>query len=379
LKLSGRAMRILHIAAPGPIGGLERVLQLLAQGQAQAGADVHVALVLEPGDEQHPLIASLTAAGVTPHSLVLAGRAYRRERAAVAALCRRLRPQVVHTHGYRADVVDGPAARRTGVPIVTTVHGFCGGDWKNRLFEGLQRRAFRRADAVVVVSRPLEEQLITSQVPEARIHVVQNAWAEQAPALDREAARRALGVRGNGFRLGWVGRLSEEKGADVLVEALPHLADLPLAVSIVGDGRMREGLRSRLEGLGLNAKVERHGAVPDVGRLFAAFDVFVLSSRTEGTPIVLFEAMAAGVPIVTTAVGGVPDVVSPAEAILVPREDPEALAAGIRAVYSDPAAALERAQRARARLAEFNVPQWVARYDAIYQKLLDREPMLVMV
>ena len=372
-------MRILHIAAPGPIGGLERVLQLLAQGQREAGADVHVALVLEPGDEQHPLIASLTAAGVTPHTLVLAGRAYRRERAAIAALCRQLRPDIVHTHGYRADVVDGPAARRTGVPIVTTVHGFCGGDWKNRLFEGLQRRAFRRADAVVVVSRPLRDQLIESQVPEARIHVVQNAWAEQGPRLDREDARRMIGVRGNGFRIGWVGRLSEEKAPDVLVDALPHLDDLTLAVSMVGDGRMREGLRGRLDALGLNTRVQRHGAIPDVGRLFAAFDVFVLSSRTEGTPIVLFEAMAAGVPIVTTAVGGVPDVVSPAEAILVPREDPAALAEGIRSVYSDPAAAEERAQRARARLAEFTVPQWVARYDAIYRKLLDRVRALVAV
>ena len=372
-------MRILHIAAPGPIGGLERVLQLLAQGQTQAGADVHVALVLEPGGEPHPLIASLTAAGVTPHMLVLAGRAYRRERAAIAALCSQLRPDVVHTHGYRADVVDGPAARRTGVPIVTTVHGFCGGDWKNRLFEGLQRRAFRRADAVVVVSGPLRDQLIKAQVPEARIHVARNAWAEQPPGemLDRETARRMLGARGNGFRIGWVGRLSEEKAPDVLVDALPHLGDLPVVVSIVGDGRMREGLRSRLDGLGLNTRVQKHGAIPDVGRLFAAFDVFVLSSRTEGTPMVLFEAMAAGVPIVTTAVGGVPDVVSPAEAILVPSEDPAALAAGIRAVYNDPAAALERAQRARARLAEFTVPQWVARYDTIYRKLLDRAPTLV--
>ena len=365
-------MRILHIAAPGPIGGLERVLQLLAQGQSQAGADVHVALVLEPGDEQHPLIASLSAAGVTTHALVLAGRAYRRERAAIAALCRRVRPDVVHTHGYRADVVDGPAARRTGVPVVTTVHGFCGGDWKNRLFEGLQRRAFRRADAVVVVSRPLQDQLIKSQVPGARIHVVQNAWAEHGAALDRETARRVLGVRSNGFRIGWVGRLSEEKAPDVLVDALPHLGDLPVVVSIVGEGRMREGLRSRLDGLGLNARVQKHGAVPDAGRLFAAFDVFVLSSRTEGTPIVLFEAMAAGVPIVTTAVGGVPDVVSAGEAILVPSDDPAALAGGIRSVYSDPAAAAERARRAHARLAEFTVPQWVARYDAVYRKLVDR-------
>src|SRR5439155_8355849 len=111
-----------------------------------------------------------------------------------------------------------------------------------------------------------------------------------------------------------------------------------------------------------------HGTIPDVGRQFAAFDVFVLSSHTEGTPIVLFEAMAAGVPIVATRVGGVPDVVSPAEAALVAPADPVALAAEIRAVYRDPAVARARAQRASARLRrDFALAPWLDRYAAIYR------------
>ena len=102
--------------------------------------------------------------------------------------------------------------------------------------------------------------------------------------------------------------------------------------------------------------------------MFAAFDVFVLSSRTEGTPIALFEAMAAGVPIVATRVGGVPDVVSPLEAALVPAEDPVALAAEIRAIYRDPATGQRRARAARARLErDFSVAPWLDRYEAIYR------------
>ncbi|PYP94454.1 MAG: hypothetical protein DMD34_08540 [Gemmatimonadetes bacterium] len=127
----------------------------------------------------------------------------------------------------------------------------------------------------------------------------------------------------------------------------------------------------RLAGaLGLGSRVTFHGKVDDAARLFPAFDMFVLSSRTEGTPIVLFEAMAAGVPVVATAVGGVPDVVSCTEALLVPPQDPVALAQAIRTALLDPGATHARVTAARARLTrEFTLARWVARYDAVYQQV----------
>jgi glycosyltransferase involved in cell wall biosynthesis len=274
---------------------------------------------------------------------------------------------VVHTHGYRPDVVDAGPARRLGIPTVTTVHGFTGGDWKNRLYERLQRRAHRSFDGVVGVSRPLVEQLIRGGIAPRRVHFVQNAWEATAPPLDRLAARRALGLREEGFVAGWAGRLSAEKGPDVLLDALVHLTDLPVSVSFLGNGQERRSLVARARRLNVERTIRWHGIVPDAGRLFAAFDVFVLSSRTEGTPMVLFEAMAAGVPIVATRVGGVPDVVSPAEAALVGADDPTALAAAIHAVYRNTLAAQQRARAARARLErDFSVTPWLQRYEAIY-------------
>ena len=361
-------MRVLHIVAPGEVGGLERVVQLLAQGQARAGANVHVAVVLDGASGDHGLVDFFAATGVTPHPIVIPPRTYWRERAAILDLGRRLRPDVVQTHGCRPDVVDAPAARRLGIPTVTTVHGFIGGDWKNRLYEWVQRRAYRSFEAVIAVSHPLRDRLVLDGVPANRIHVIQNGWQESAPPFDRATARHVLGVSAEGFRVGWVGRLSSEKGPDVLLEALVHLTDLPLSVSMVGNGRERQSLRARVQRLGIERHVHWHGLVPDMAPRFAAFDVLVLSSRTEGTPIVLFEAMAAGVPIVAACVGGVPDVVSPGEALLVPPEDPVALAAAIRAVYRNPAEARTRAARARERLfADFSVPPWIGRYDAIYK------------
>jgi glycosyltransferase involved in cell wall biosynthesis len=365
---------LLHVVAPADVGGLERVVQTLARGLASAGHDVHVAAVVAGrgagagAGADHGFLASLAEAGVGTHCIPAGGRAYVRERRAVAELCRRLRPDAVHTHGYRPDVVDAPAARRLGIPVVTTVHGFTGGGWKNRLYEQLQCRAFRRFDAVVAVSQPLVERLVRAGVPAERIHGVSNAWPDAEQPLDRAAARQALGIPPDGLVAGWVGRLSYEKGADVLLDALLHLVDLPIVVSVVGQGIERAALQCRARRLGLDQLILWHGSRRDAGRLFRAFDVFVMSSRTEGTPMVLFEAMAAGVPVVATRVGGVPDVVSPEEAALVPANDPVALAAEIRAVYRNPAASQERALRARERLRrDFSIAPWVGRYEAIYR------------
>ena len=362
---------MLHVIAPGDVGGAERVVHTLATGQHRAGHRVAVAAVLGNGTDRQLFLAPLDRAGVETMTLRISPRAYGRERAAIVELCRRLRPDVVHTHGYHVDVVDAGAARRAGVPTVTTVHGFTGGDFKNWIYERLQRRAFRRFDAVVAVSRPLARDLERTGVPPARLHVVPNAWpAHDPPPLGRNQAREQLEVPEGRFHVGWVGRLTREKGLNVLLAALRLLEDVPLVVSVVGDGRQRPQLQDEAARLGVGNRVRWLGTVAEAGRLFAAFDVFALSSRTEGTPIVLFEAMAAETPIVATAVGGVPDVVTPQEALLVAAEDPAALAQAIRSVFTNPAAAGERARRARARLAsEFAPVPWLERYEAIYRSL----------
>src|SRR5881296_1071188 len=340
--LKRAAMVVLHILAPGVVGGLERVVRSLAAGHAALGHRVPVGVVLKPASSEHPFGHALRHARLEVITLPVAPRAYLAERAAFAGVCDRVRPDVVHTHGYRADLVDAPVARRLGIPTVTTVHGFTGGDWKNRLYERMQRRAHRKFDAVVVVSRPLMVQLIQDGVPPHRLHLVQNAWQGITPPLERLAARRALGIPARAFHVGWVGRLSVEKGPDVLLDAIGHLGDLPIVVSVLGTGRERGVLLDRARALGLAERIHWHGVVPGAARLFSAFDVFVLSSRTEGTPVVLFEAMAAGVPIVATGVGGVPDVMSSTESVLVSPDDPVALAAEILGVYERPAAAQQR-------------------------------------
>src|SRR5437762_9327920 len=152
-------MVIMHVVAPCEFGGLERVVQMLGAGFGSLGHEVHVVSVVTESGAAEAFHGPLSEAGVATHEIVLSARSYARERAVIAALCQRLRPDAVHTHGYRPDVVDAGVARQLGIPVITTVHGFTGGTWRNLVYEFLQRRAFRRFDAVVAVSRSEERRV----------------------------------------------------------------------------------------------------------------------------------------------------------------------------------------------------------------------------
>ncbi|MFW6040030.1 MAG: glycosyltransferase, partial [Gemmatimonadota bacterium] len=274
------------------------------------------------------------------------------------------------------DVVGARAARLAGVPRVATAHGFTGGGWKNRIYEMLQRRSYRSTRAVIAVSRALADRLERDAAVAPVVHYLQNAWVRRSDRLPRDRARRALGLDIDGFVVGWVGRMSHEKGSDVVVEALRHPSASDLTLCMVGDGPRRDKLRSSgTENDAGGASIVWPGAVPDAGRLFAAFDVFVLSSRTEGTPMVLFEAMDATVPIVATRVGGVPDVVDSAEALLVDPDDPVALREAILSVRMQPEAARHRAEHAKARLAtEFGPQAWLDAHEELYRDVMAGAP-----
>jgi len=363
--LSG-SLRVLHVLAPASEGGLERVVAMLSERQGRERA--HVAAVLSPdtGDE-HPFIRALEAADIPVTRVVVGPRSYLREYRLLGTLVARLQPRIVHTHGYRSDVIGGAAARAHGVPTVSTVHGFTGGGKRNRLNETIQCLALRRADAVVAVSRPLVERLTRAGVSREKIRWIPNGFVPPGSTNTRAVARRMLGIADDVTVAGWVGRLSREKGADVMLNALA-LSDPSWRLSMIGDGRERGQLARQAADLGIGDRVVWHGGVTNAGALMTAFDAFVLSSRTEGTPIALFEAMHARVPIVATQVGGVPDVVTSEHAILVPSERPVAIAEALAELKRDPAAAKRRSDQARERLLQgFSAQSWVDTIEEVYR------------
>lgn len=366
-------LNVVHIAAPAPagVGGLESVLLGLTLGLRRRGTNVSVAPVVTSNPDRHPVIRTLRQEGVPVHPIVVPRRGYLQERREVRRLLDMSRPDIVHTHGYRTDLLDSGIARRMGIPTVTTIHGSSRMSWRTAVYEAIQFRLLRRFQAVVAVSRPLVADLRRARVPPDRIRLVPNAWDGRSRPWSRVDARNALGLPADAFVVGWVGRLIPVKGCDVFLRALTRLSDLPIHASIIGGGPEQERLQGLVADEAVGERVHFHGSREGAANLFRAFDVWVLSSRSEGTPMVLFEAMAAGVPIVATDVGGVGDVVSDAEACLVPPEDPGALAACLRDIHAGRLHSSEQVRAARARLVEhFGTEQWIERHVEVYRSLL---------
>lgn len=366
--------RVLHVLAPATYGGLERVVQSLASEQRARGHEVHAAPIMELGEPEPPLLCLLRRDDVQVHPIATPARAYLAQAHALNVACRAIQPDVIHAHGYVADVLLAMSNRSRSTPRVSTVHGFTGGGMKNRAYEWMQRRAFRRFDAVVAVSARLGRELVADGLRSDRVHVIANAFPVVTAAAGPSAARRALDIPEHSFSIGWVGRVSQEKGLDVLINALQALHGIDWRLTVLGDGRERQVLQRRVAELGLAERVSWRGAVANASDLVRAFDVLVISSRTEGTPMTLFEAMTASVPLVATAVGGIPDVVSSDEALLVPADDPDALADAIRSVQQGAFAAGQRAARAYIRLRrDYAIGPFVEAYDRVYDSLKPRE------
>lgn len=369
-------MKVVHALAPAPYGGLESVVRQLAVGQAALDRCAGVIALRGVDDPPSSMVEGLRASGVRVAEVVTGSRAYGRQRAEVRALLADWGPEVLHCHGYHADVVLSGVAKRVGIKVVSTAHGFTRGGWRNRLYEWLQVWHFRKFSGVAAVSRKLREELIAAGVPDGRVALIPNAYRSAEAPLSRAEARESIGIAADAWAIGWVGRLGPEKGGDVFLEAIARLEGRAgLTAVIIGSGRMEESLRARADELGISGSIIWAGRRPDAASLFKAFDLFVLSSRTEGTPMVLLEAMSAGVPVVTTAVGGIPDVVGDEEAWLVPSDDPSALAAAIVAAREDHVAARGRAGAAGRRLeAGYGVPGWLEKYDELYRAAMENTP-----
>lgn len=316
-----------------------------------------------------PFIEQVAAAGL-PHTVLDSpARNYLRDIRELRSLLRRDRIRLLHSHGYRADAVGLISARMESVPNVATAHGFTGGSLRNRINQFVGVQALRHSAAVIAVSAQLGTTLQRAGVRGDRLHVIPNAWAPPAGLpLARQAARGRLGLPAEGRIVGWAGRMSQEKGPDLAVEALVG-QESDVTLCMIGEGPARALAERRAAELGVMQLLRLPGSISGVWELLPAFDVLLLSSRTEGTPMILLEAMHAGVPIVATTVGGVPALLDDDTARLAPAAG-QALGDALRAALSDPDESRRRAAAAGRRLADRNdMTQWIDRHLDLYSSL----------
>ena len=251
------------------------------------------------------------------------------------ALMHRARPALVHANSSKAGVLGRVAAVLMRVPVrVFTVHG-----WAFKAYAGLASLLYRWADRLM---RPVTSATIcvseTERTAGLAARTCRAAGTVVIPnAVDVDAAPRAA-LEGDPPRIVTVGRLAAPKDALTLLRALATLGPLPFSARLVGDGPDRPAVEAEIRSLGLGDRVEPAGSRADVPALLAGADVFVLSSRSEGAPFSILEAMAAGLPVVATDVGGVRELVADGETgLLVPAGDPARLAEALRRLLEDPA------------------------------------------
>jgi glycosyltransferase involved in cell wall biosynthesis len=221
------------------------------------------------------------------------------------------------------------------------------------LYNRLDRWSLPRADRVVTVCEAFAKELVSMGVPRARIHVQHNSIRSELAVSGRgtHVLRRKLGLNEDERMILAVGRLSKEKAQIDLLRAFRKLSDTHAEVNarlvIVGDGPERGQLEDAASSLGIGDRVVFTGQVKNVEVYYGAADVLVNPSHSEGSPYVLLEAMAAGLPIVATAVGGVPELFENNEtALLVPASDPRAMADAIARLLNGEKLAAQLAENA---------------------------------
>ena len=291
-------------------------------------------------------------------------------------LARERRAAILHVHGYAAADFGRLAARRVGAALVLHEHF---ADPRMPAYQGLADRLLSRfTDRAIAVSGSTRDFLVRERhVAEARVRLIWNGapLAEFAPGPPAAAAavRRELGIPAEALVVGSISRLSEQKGHRYLLDAAPRVLARrkDVRLLIVGDGDQMDPLRRQARGLGIAPSVVFAGHRTDVPALLGALDVFCISSTYEGTPLALFEAMAAGKAIVSTAVDGCREVLEDgATGLLVPPRDPEALAAALLRTLDDPALRSSLARRAREASARYDIGACVAQMQDLYDEVL---------
>ena len=312
----------------------------------------------------------------------------------LARIMRAERPAILHTHTAKAGAVGRVAALLAGRSrppiIVHTFHGhvlrgYFGRFWTG-VFRLLERLLARITDALVAVSPEVRDELVAFGVaPASKFRVIRlGIELDQRVARDDQArrrTRRVMGVRDGRFVVGWIGRMTAVKRTDVVLESFRRLREqgVDAVLCMVGDGPDRRSVEDLAAELGVMRDCLFPGYQEDVGPFFAAFDVFVLPSGNEGTPVTAIEALASGCPVVATRVGGVPDVVREGEdGFLVDPGAVEDIAERLARLARDPALRARMGEAGRTRVVpRYAVERLVDDVDGLYRRLLARKGVSV--
>lgn len=309
---------------------------------------------------------------------------------AILQFARKEHFDLMHSHGYKSNILFGfiPKLLRK-IPIISTLHGWTNTDSfsKMRIYEWFDVKSLKHIDAVVIVSKCMLNNSRLKSHNRLNLYVVENG----IPGLDCASTGNVISNKSflydtldkeiidfchEGFIVGAIGRLSQEKNFEYLIRALYQLAkkcnDIKLV--IIGEGRERDSLEQLINKYKLKGKVLLPGYRKNANRYLKFINIFVVSSLTEGLPITVLEAMQSGVPIISTSVGGIPNVLDNGKAgILIPPSDIGRLVEAIYKLYQNKNLREELAERAKQIVMnKYTSVRMTSQYFDIYKEVLAR-------
>jgi len=384
-------------------GGAEELLLLLAPALRERGSfDPLILLLRKPSADADPARDFGTrAAKLGLRVLPLQAMKWRYRW--LRSLPRRLNVSLIHMHGQRANYFIWLMRRLFpdtwgNVPLVATVHGWVQDNFVRKIVTHLEFGTLRDCDHVITVSEQQRNTLLQKGFAPDRVSVVRPGIPFLAATKDegqktkedvqlssfvfrpssgltKSVARQRWGLPEEAFVIAAVGRLSTEKRFDLFLEACALVAQrLPEArFMLVGGGKQDANLKALAASLGLGELVTFTGLTREMDTVYAAVDLLMLTSDTEGTPHVLLEAMGNDIPVVSTAVGGVPEFITSGEhGVLVPPGDKAALADAAVRIHDDPALRDRLVAGGRQVAAQFSVERMVEGVEEVYRNVLAR-------
>jgi len=302
-------IRVLHLRDSPWVDGPGRTIVETATRLDASRVEYHVGVFAADPASEHPLAKALKARGVSTHVITDRRGISLEQVRSIVTLMRELRIEVLHTSEFRSNVLALLCRLHHPVRLVTTVHGWIANDLRGKVFRAADKLMLPLFDAVVMVSAATSRLVPRWWLRARKVHVVVNAL----PPGYGQASTPVVGPTGSagGATLLNVGRLSAEKGQDLLLRAVAELAPRIPAIRLLfaGIGPEKEALRRLATELGVSERIEFLDFVSDMPALYRGSDVVVQSSLTEGMPNVILEAAALGIPVVATDVGGTAEIV----------------------------------------------------------------------
>jgi len=366
--VNGSSARVLQVVLSLNPGGTERLVVELARRLHR-----QIPMAVCCLDEQGAWATELTSEGIPVEALHRPPGFVPRLSTAIARMAARHRATVAHCHHYSPFVYGGLSrAWRPATRVVYTEHGRLS-DAPPSSKRRIANSVFSRVpSAVFAVSSELRDHLVEEGFSPARAAVIYNG-IDIGPlpcAAQRADIRRRLGVDDDAFVVGTIARLDPVKDLGTLIDAVGRLSGVPVVLMIIGEGPERQSLEQQVARVGIADRVRFLGQRNDAREWLAGCDLYVNSSISEGVSLTILEAMAAGLPVVATRVGGTPEVVDAASGRLIPARDSATLADTLVDLMTDTSRRCEMGRAARRRVeTHFTLDRMVEEYRRVYERL----------